>query len=148
MLLEGRQEVKIRTHKDEARLRDQLMSGQAVHGKLWIVYLAISSSVHTMLQGVLDEYKRKQSSIEKAHQTSAKHSLCDNCGEYAAKMNRCGQCKDRYYCSRDCQSKDWPAHKKVQLCLFFVLFIVCIQTCVVVLDLQPKEQTIICIETS
>lgn len=116
MLLDGRKEVKIRSHKDEARVRDQLMSGQAVHGRLWIVYLARASSVMAMMQSVLDDFKRRQASLLKAQHDEMlanKHSsFCDACGQSASKLSRCGQCKDRYYCSRKCQTDDWPTHKK------------------------------------
>ncbi|KAI9030553.1 hypothetical protein DFJ74DRAFT_657036 [Hyaloraphidium curvatum] len=26
-------------------------------------------------------------------------------------LQRCGKCKHSFYCSRDCQAKDWPHHK-------------------------------------
>jgi hypothetical protein len=42
------QEMKIKSHKDEARVRDQLVSGQAVPGRVWVVYLAASGRLeHT-----------------------------------------------------------------------------------------------------
>jgi hypothetical protein len=43
VLLDRRQVVQVRSHKDEARVRDQLVSGQAVPGKIWIAYLAATS---------------------------------------------------------------------------------------------------------
>lgn len=119
MLLESRQEVRIRSHKDEARVRDQLLSGQAIPGRLWAVYLAVSSSVQSLLCGVLDEFKRKQPSIMAAAAKSAAAAkqavLCHACGKTAEKLQRCSQCKNRFYCSRECQLKDWPSHKP--LCL-------------------------------
>jgi hypothetical protein len=39
---------------------------------------------------------------------------CDTagCGK-SGKMQVCSGCKQRHYCSRACQAKDWPQHKKV-----------------------------------
>ena len=34
---------------------------------------------------------------------------CENSG----KLQACNQCKQRQYCGRGCQRKDWPEHKKV-----------------------------------
>lgn len=40
---------------------------------------------------------------------------CYTCGKNEGKMRRCSRCKLVYYCSEDCQLKDWPAHKAVCL---------------------------------
>jgi hypothetical protein len=42
---------------------------------------------------------------------------CSNCESWesvdSARFARCGKCKDKFYCSRDCQAADWKAgHKK------------------------------------
>lgn len=36
--------------------------------------------------------------------------LCNTCFQEATK--KCGRCKNVYYCSRECQRKDWKSHKK------------------------------------
>jgi hypothetical protein len=38
--------------------------------------------------------------------------LC-SCGKWASAliMKKCGRCKDVYYCSKECQTKDWAEHK-------------------------------------
>ena len=44
-----------------------------------------------------------------------RHSRCNHCG-YIGKegaLQKCGRCKDAYYCSKECQKKAWPAHKPV-----------------------------------
>ncbi|KAK6173572.1 hypothetical protein SNE40_016997 [Patella caerulea] len=37
--------------------------------------------------------------------------LCRNCQQIFDKMKRCVRCKSVYYCSRECQLKDWINHK-------------------------------------
>lgn len=36
---------------------------------------------------------------------------CASCGEPATQ--RCSKCKSVWYCSRECQLKDWKAHKEM-----------------------------------
>lgn len=38
-------------------------------------------------------------------------SICIVCGITDDKMYKCIKCKERFYCSSDCQRKDWPNHK-------------------------------------
>jgi hypothetical protein len=38
-------------------------------------------------------------------------AVCDICTK-SGKMQVCGGCSTRRYCSRVCQAKDWPEHKK------------------------------------
>ncbi|XP_050195341.1 tudor domain-containing protein 1 [Myiozetetes cayanensis] len=40
-----------------------------------------------------------------------KSGTCHHCGLYGTL--RCSQCMQTYYCSADCQRKDWPTHKIV-----------------------------------
>ena len=39
--------------------------------------------------------------------------ICTVCQKKHEKMKKCSQCKNAYYCSRECQVKDWKKHKKV-----------------------------------
>ena len=36
---------------------------------------------------------------------------CDNCRRREENMSKCAKCKKVYYCCRECQRVDWPAHK-------------------------------------
>jgi len=48
-------------------------------------------------------------------QADSRIRICSNCkkGETEDhKMDACGRCKVTYYCSKECQRKDWPVHKK------------------------------------
>ena len=38
---------------------------------------------------------------------------CANCGIKWEKMKKCGRCKQKHYCSKECQLEAWPEHKKV-----------------------------------
>ena len=42
-------------------------------------------------------------------------ALCDGCGKLATQ--RCSRCKNVWYCSRECQLKQWKGHKA--LCEIF-----------------------------
>lgn len=50
------------------------------------------------------------------HQTGAVLQSCDFCQKLSknakADFKRCSSCKKAYYCSPECQNKDWPEHKK------------------------------------
>lgn len=36
---------------------------------------------------------------------------CANCTKLGEDMLRCSRCKATYYCSKECQTRDWPRHK-------------------------------------
>lgn len=36
---------------------------------------------------------------------------CDGCGEHAVGLRRCARCKQAWYCSKECQTDDWPDHR-------------------------------------
>ena len=40
---------------------------------------------------------------------------CGECGKVASQ--RCSKCKNAWYCSRDCQLRQWKGHKAI--CLLF-----------------------------
>ena len=40
-------------------------------------------------------------------------SHCNSCGKIASNLKKCGACGRSWYCSQECQRKDWKEHKKV-----------------------------------
>ena len=39
--------------------------------------------------------------------------MCKTCLKENVKLQKCGRCKSVFYCSKDCQKKDWKSHKAV-----------------------------------
>lgn len=39
--------------------------------------------------------------------------ICTVCRISRSKMSKCSVCRKQYYCSEECQTKDWPVHKKI-----------------------------------
>lgn len=39
------------------------------------------------------------------------YNMCEGCGK-VTDLKCCSFCKEVYYCSKECQQKDWPEHKK------------------------------------
>ena len=37
---------------------------------------------------------------------------CTNVEQFDKKFPRCGRCRNMWYCSKECQVKDWKFHKK------------------------------------
>ena len=55
---------------------------------------------------------RRQISNSKSTKLTAK-CVCDKEMQISEKEHKkCGKCKTKLYCSRECQIKDWPDHKK------------------------------------
>jgi len=43
---------------------------------------------------------------------STDDSACKVCGKKEVTLKRCGKCKEKLYCSRECQVANWPDHSK------------------------------------
>jgi len=54
--------------------------------------------------------QKEKQNFEKFENIPAAPPECNSCNKIA--MNRCGRCALVWYCSRECQSKDWKKHKK------------------------------------
>jgi hypothetical protein len=52
-----------------------------------------------------------ESTNEKRGEGNLKN-LCENCLKDDCK-NKCGSCKSVYYCSTECQKKNWEKHKLI-----------------------------------
>lgn len=39
-------------------------------------------------------------------------AACKNCEKYTKDLKICAKCRFTYYCSRECQKKDWKEHKE------------------------------------
>lgn len=53
-----------------------------------------------------------QKQLQSSKTILPKSATCENCKEREKKMMVCGQCRQAYYCSRECQKKNWKEHKK------------------------------------
>lgn len=66
--------------------------------------------------GQFGDLPYSESTLQKKLQSSKailpKSATCENCKERETKMMVCGQCRQAYYCSRECQKKNWKEHKK------------------------------------
>jgi hypothetical protein len=60
----------------------------------------------------MQEYRVLDAEFDEAKIWEKPSAVCDICSN-TGKMQVCGGCKQRKYCSRACQVKDWPQHKKV-----------------------------------
>lgn len=49
---------------------------------------------------------------EDTAKTKPPQRQCNSCGKSLDNLQVCGRCKSAYYCSKDCQTKDWKNHKK------------------------------------
>ncbi|EDV98685.1 zinc finger MYND domain-containing protein 10 homolog [Drosophila grimshawi] len=72
------------------------------------------------LEQIMADLDVQKPEIKKPEQESAdvdaddqKEEKIYKCGAcYKVAKKKCGNCKEMYYCSRECQLKDWPRHKE------------------------------------
>ncbi|KAF7378299.1 MYND-type domain-containing protein [Mycena sanguinolenta] len=85
-------------------------------------YLRMLERNHFIVQallGILEAYSGKPApkiSVEEDIQNKQRQPCCCACGERTSAvttLKRCSGCKIVCYCSKECQSRDWPVHKKL-----------------------------------
>ena len=80
-------------------------------GCVVFIWYACASSV--CLQAI------SEAQIQFAHQGDMENgsvlvaNTCHVCLKISKTIKRCTVCKSRFYCTRDCQIKDWPTHRLV-----------------------------------
>jgi hypothetical protein len=67
----------------------------------------------TILEAMLLEFpkKRKRKSEEKKRKKRKIERTCPVCNVKELNLKKCGNCLKIYYCSLECQKKDWQRHK-------------------------------------
>lgn len=91
--------------------------GYIIKEEEWTTLLRRESTTYNLLSVIIDEYKTEY--LGRTSQTATGISIgCAICGlphlkgEPDQKLKCCSVCKVVHYCSRECQVKDWPNHKK------------------------------------
>ncbi|KAL9956834.1 hypothetical protein ACROYT_G038377 [Oculina patagonica] len=103
-----------------SKLRDEepsvIAEGPGVGRKPLSLMQPSSLSNFLSALGQFGDVPFSSSSLQKQLQDSKailpKSATCENCKGREKKMMVCGQCRQTYYCSRECQKKNWKVHKK------------------------------------
>ncbi|VWU49231.1 MYND-type zinc finger protein, putative [Hepatocystis sp. ex Piliocolobus tephrosceles] len=64
------------------------------------------------MQNLLKQMESKQVEDTKPQTTNAKTNTCENCYS-KTNLKKCGKCKKVYYCSIECQKKDFIFHQRI-----------------------------------
>lgn len=66
-------------------------------------------AAHQRMEGVMASLEKEDG--VKGLQSKSRRDCC-TCLKTATKILKCSRCKAAYYCSKQCQLKDWSVHKK------------------------------------
>ncbi|KAG2393367.1 hypothetical protein C9374_006898 [Naegleria lovaniensis] len=75
----------------------------------------LSNKLRKILVGITDEQieqaeKAAHQNVSSSNTNASESNTCNTCGKPAT--SKCSQCKSVFYCSVECQKKNWPEHKK------------------------------------
>lgn len=90
---------------------------RCVEGRVFALYCASMGSMHALLLALLNNWMADRVAVvrrvvEQVVASTAVPRGCHVCGRAAAKLLQCSKCKQRRFCSRECQTADWPSHKR------------------------------------
>jgi hypothetical protein len=84
------------------------------------IYIQLSNQKTPTLQPIFVEIRLKDFTsinlkvlIKSKNQEVEYFYICCKCLKRMKRMKRCSVCKNIYYCSKNCQNKDWGSHKKI-----------------------------------
>ncbi|KAH7885650.1 hypothetical protein F5I97DRAFT_1887694 [Phlebopus sp. FC_14] len=80
-----------------------------VKGPDGIILQFVRASQPSAQQSTIDEIAVPKEVIKS--RKSSIRLFCTTCSTILAKQQTCQRCKSTYYCSKDCQRKDWSNHK-------------------------------------
>ncbi|SCN58565.1 MYND finger protein, putative [Plasmodium chabaudi chabaudi] len=65
------------------------------------------------MQDLLRQMKDQKEGVANTNAPVAKPPTCEHCYKEEKSLKRCGKCRKVYYCSVDCQRKDYVFHKRI-----------------------------------
>lgn len=121
LLIENDADVKAKDKDDKTPLHLAALGGHAEVYRLLIENGAdeTAKDVHGLTPSFYLPEKKGQDEVQrpleaKASDKGAVKERIENCCGFCKKngeMSRCDSCQEAYYCSKECQTKDWPTHK-------------------------------------
>jgi hypothetical protein len=99
------------TNKHLQDLYGFIMTGEALCANVNALALGRKINSTRLISLIMDEFREEVLHKTKQKSISATYSVCQVCNAKVTK--RCSACHTVGYCSRECQKKHWPEHKKV-----------------------------------